>query len=208
MQRRRSSTPPRPQKPTVEPVALVLKITLRGLRPPVWRRVRVAGDTTLRMLHHVIQAAMGWHDSHLHEFEIGNRRYGEPDDDPWPGAERIYSETKVKLGTLIGQGVKQFRYVYDFGDDWEHQIVVEKVEPLDPEQEYPSLITGKRACPPEDCGGIYGYLHLLEVLADPSHEEHAELSEWVDGTLDPEHFDSEATSQELARLAGRRPRRR
>jgi Plasmid pRiA4b ORF-3-like protein len=106
-----------PSGPTKEPIALVLKITLLGLRPPVWRRVRVAGDSILQMLHRVIQAAMGWHDSHLHEFEIGDRRYGEADDDPWPGAERIFSEADVKLGALIGQRIKQFRYVYDFGDD-------------------------------------------------------------------------------------------
>jgi Plasmid pRiA4b ORF-3-like protein len=196
-----------PSRAAEEPVALVLKITLLGLRPPVWRRVRVAGDSTLRTLHHVIQAVMGWHDSHLHEFEIGDRRYGEPDDEPWPGAERIHGETNLKLGALLGQRIKRFRYVYDFGDDWEHQIDVEKVEPLDPEQPYPSLITGKRACPPEDCGGIYGYLHLLEVLADPGHEEHAELSEWVDGPLDPEHFDIVAANKALARLARRRKQR-
>jgi len=196
-----------PSRAAEEPVALVLKIALRGLRPPVWRRVRVASDSTLRTLHRVIQAAMGWQDYHLHEFEIGDRRYGEPDDEPWPGAERVYSDANVKLGALLGQHVKRFRYVYDFGDDWEHQIVVEQIEPLDPELPYPSLITGKRACPPEDCGGIYGYLHFLEVLADPSHEEHAELSEWIGGSFDPEHFDIEATHRELRRLARRRKKR-
>jgi hypothetical protein len=188
----------------MEPTALILKITLRGLRPPVWRRVRVSANSTLRMLHLVIQAAMGWQDYHLHEFEAGGRRYGEPDDDPWPGDAPTFNESNVKLGKLIERGVKRFRYVYDFGDDWEHEIVVEKVEPLDPEQPYPSLVTGKRACPPEDCGGVYGYLHLLEVLADPSDEEHAELSEWVGGPPDPEHFDLGATKRDLAHLARRR----
>jgi hypothetical protein len=188
----------------MEPTALILKITLRGLRPPVWRRVRVSANSTLRMLHLVIQAAMGWQDYHLHEFEAGGRRYGEPDDDPWPGDAPTFNESNVKLGKLIERGVKRFRYVYDFGDDWKHEIVVEKVEPVDPEQPYPSLVTGKRACPPEDCGGVYGYLHLLEVLADPSDEEHAELSEWVGGPLDPEHFDLEATKRDLAHLARRR----
>jgi hypothetical protein len=120
------------------------------------------------------------------------------------GAERTYGEAKVKLGALTGQGIKRFRYVYDFGDDWEHEVIVEKVERVDPDQPYPFLITGKRACPPEDCGGIYGYLHLLEVLADPNDAEHAELSEWVGGTLDPEHFDLEANRRDLARLARRR----
>jgi Plasmid pRiA4b ORF-3-like protein len=105
-----------PSGPAKEPIALVLKITLRGPRPPVWRRVRVARDSTLRMLHRVIQAAMGWQDYHLHEFEIGKCRYGEPDDEPWPGDEPTCSENNVKLGTLVDQGVKRFQYVYDFGD--------------------------------------------------------------------------------------------
>lgn len=186
------------------PAALVLKITLRGLRPPVWRRVRVSADSSLHMLHRVIQAAMGWQDYHLHEFEIGDRRYGEPDDDPWPGDQPTYNDRNIKLGALVERGVERFRYVYDFGDDWEHEIVVEKVEALDPEQPYPSLVTGKRACPPEDCGGVYGYLRLLEVLADPTHEEYAELREWAGDDLDPEHIDLATIRRDLARLV-RRP---
>lgn len=191
----------------MESAALVLKITLCGLRPPVWRRVRVSTNSSLRMLHLVIQAAMGWQDYHLHEFEIGGRRYGEPDDEALPGDEPTYNESNVKLGALIERGVERFRYVYDFGDGWEHEIVVEKMEPLDPEQPYPSLITGKRACPPEDCGGVHGYLRLLEVLADPAHEEHAELREWS-GDLDPEHIDLDAIRRELARLVRRPSTRR
>jgi hypothetical protein len=186
------------------PAAIILKITLRGIRPPVWRRVRVASDMTLRMLHQVIQEAMGWEDTHLHEFEVGSRRYGEPADDVWPGMEGTFSENGVKLGTLVDQGVARFRYVYDFGDGWEHAVVIEKVGPLDPDQQYPSLITGKRACPPEDCGGAYGYLRLLEVLADPSDEEHAELTEWVGGEFDPERLDTQRISRALAGMARRR----
>jgi hypothetical protein len=190
------------------PAAIVLKITLRELRPPVWRRVRVPADITLRRLHRVIQAAMGWQDYHLHEFEIGDRRYGEPDDDPWPGDEPTFNESNVKLGTLIERGVERFRYVYDFGDGWEHEIVVEKVEPLDPEQPYPALITGKRACPPEDCGGVYGYLRLLEILADPRHEEHVELREWAGKGFGPERLDLEAIRSDLRRLVRRPSARR
>jgi len=188
----------------MEPAEIVLKITLRDIRPPVWRRVRVASDMTLRMLHRVIQEAMGWQDAHLHEFEVGSRRYGEPSDDVWPGMERTFSENGVKLGTLVDQGVTRFRYLYDFGDGWEHAVAIEKVLPLDPNQQYPSLITGKRACPPEDCGGVPGYYRLLEVLADPSDEEHAHLSEWVGGELDPERFDAEAIDAALSAMARRR----
>jgi hypothetical protein len=190
------------------PAAIVLKITLRGLRPPVWRRVRISGDSSLRMLHRVIQAAMGWQDYHLHEFEIGDRRYGEPDDDAVPGDERTFNESNVKLGALVDRGARRFRYTYDFGDGWEHEIVVEKVEPLDPEQPYPSLVTGKRACPPEDCGGVYGYLRLLEILADPRHEEHAELSEWAGEGFDSERLDLDAIRRDLVRLVRRPSARR
>ena len=188
----------------MEPAEIVLKITLRGIRPPVWRRVRVSSDMTLRSLHQVIQEAMGWYDAHLHEFEVGKRRYGEPSGDVWPGIERTFSENGVRLGALIDQGVKRFQYVYDFGDGWEHEVLIEKVGPLDPGQQYPSLITGKRACPPEDCGGVPGYYRLLAVLGEPAHEEHAHLSEWVGGEFDPERFDQASVNAGLAAIARRR----
>jgi hypothetical protein len=190
--------------PAMAPAEIVLKITLRGIRPPVWRRVRVSSDMTLRTLHQVIQEAMGWEDAHLHEFEAGNRRYGEPSDDDWPGMERTFNENGIKLGRLVEQGVRRFQYLYDFGDGWEHAVAIEKVGPLDPDQQYPSLITGKRACPPEDCGGVPGYYRLLEVLADPSDEEHAHLTEWVGGEFDPERFDAVAINAALAAMARRR----
>ncbi len=182
---------------------LILKITLRDIRPPIWRRVRVSDHSSLRDLHQVIQVAMGWQAAHLHEFQVGDRLYGEPSgDDGWPGAARTQNETKVKLASLVDQGVKRFRYVYDFGDGWEHDVLIEKVQPLDPDQQYPALITGKRACPPEDCGGPYGYPQLLEVLADPSDEEHSEMTEWVGGDFDPEHLDLEV---DQPRPGGRGP---
>ena len=151
---------------------------------------------------------MGWQDYHLHEFEIGGRRYGEPDDEALPGDEPTFNESNVKLGALIERGVKRFRYVYDFGDGWEHEIVVEKMEPLDPEQPYPSLVTGKRACPPEDCGGVHGYLRLLRILADPRHEEHVELREWAGEGFDPERLDLDAIRSDLRRLVRRPSARR
>jgi Plasmid pRiA4b ORF-3-like protein len=187
------------------PKELILKITLRDIRPPIWRRARVADDSSLGKLHQVIQLAMGWEDGHLHEFEVGDRRYGDPyDADDSPGADRAYSETSVKLASLVDRGVTRFRYLYDFGDGWDHQIVIEKVQSLDPDRQYPSLIGGKRACPPEDCGGPYGYLRLLEVLADPTDEEHAQLTEWVGGAFDPEHLDLQAVNHALAPVARRR----
>ena len=187
----------------MEPAEIVLKITLRHIRPPVWRRVRVTSDVTLAVLHRVIQEAIGWDDAHLHEFEVGQRRYGEPSDDDWPGG-RTLSESGLKLGALVDQNVKRFGYLYDFGDGWEHTVAIEKVVPIDPARQYPSLIAGRRACPPEDCGGVPGYYRLLEVLADPRDEEHAELSEWVGGEFDAQRFDAEAVNARLAAIARRR----
>lgn len=188
----------------VNPAEIVIKITLRGIRPPVWRRVRASSDMTLRTLHQVIQAAMGWEDAHLHEFEVVGHRYGEPSGDVWPGMQRTFSENSIRLGMLVDQGVKRFRYAYDFGDAWEHQVVIENVRAIDSEQQYPSVMAGKRACPPEDCGGVYGYYRLLEILADPNDEEHAELTEWVGGDFDAERFDREAVNAALAVIARRR----
>jgi hypothetical protein len=187
------------------PSELVLKITLRHIRPPIWRRVRVASNMSLASLHHVIQVAMGWDDAHLHEFEVGDRRYGEPSDDDWPGAEPTYSESNIQLGKLVEQGQRGFRYVYDFGDGWEHDLVVERVLPIDPDQGYPVLVTGRRACPPEDCGGAFGYGRLLEALADPTNEEHRELTEWVGGAFEAAKLDLEAIKRAMAGMA-RRPR--
>ena len=189
------------------PSEIILKITLRDIRPPIWRRVRVSGDMSLRDLHGVIQTAMGWQDQHLHEFEVGGRVYGDPAlDGGGPDERGVANEGNAQLGALVEAGVKRFRYVYDFGDDWEHEVTVETVGPLDPGQPYPSLLAGKRACPPEDCGGVPGYFQLLEALADPEAEEHEEVLEWLGDDFDPERLDLDAVNRQLAGLGARRRR--
>ncbi len=162
-----------------------LKVTLRGLRPPVWRRLQVLSSTTLGEFHHVIQVAMGWYGGHLHEFVIGGMRYGSDDGDGWDGPPN--DEWRARLARVAPLGTR-FRYDYDFGDDWQHDIVVEKVLAAIPGATYPVAITGRRACPPEDCGGVWGYAELLEVLAAPDHEQHAEMLGWAGGAIDPDEF--------------------
>jgi hypothetical protein len=174
-----------------------LKITLKGAKPPIWRRVLVPSDLRLDLLHAVIQVAMGWTDSHLHQFVAGGRFYGVPDDEF--GFE-VQDETRVRLADILRKEKDTMLYEYDFGDGWEHQVLVEQVSAFDQAQPLPLCIKGKRACPPEDCGGIWGYAELLTTLADPSHPEHQEILDWLGGPLDPEAFDLDDTNQALAAL--------
>jgi hypothetical protein len=163
-----------------------LKITLRDIKPPIWRRVLVPGDFTLYKLHQVIQAIFGWGGYHLYEVEIGRESYGEPDPD---GMLESKNAKRYRLGQVVGGAGAKFRYTYDFGDNWEHEILVEKVTAPEPGVRYPQCIAGKRACPPDDCGGPWGYPDLLQAIADPEHPEHDEMLEWVGGEFDPEAFD-------------------
>jgi Plasmid pRiA4b ORF-3-like protein len=172
-----------------------LKITLRDIKPPIWRRVQVE-DCSLSELHDIIQTCMGWDGYHLHAFEIGGEQYSEPDPD---GMMETEDERKVKLSQIVSGGIKKFSYTYDFGDNWEHTIQVEKVLDAEPGVRYPRCIAGERACPPEDCGGPWGYGDFLEAIQNPNHEQHEEMLEWSGGTFDPEQFDIEAVNQKLHR---------
>ncbi|MFY1598982.1 plasmid pRiA4b ORF-3 family protein [Micromonospora sp. WMMD737] len=163
-----------------------LKISLAGVRPPVWRRVLVPGGYTLDRLHRVVQHAMGWRDCHLHSFEIEGRQYGEPDPD---GELALRDELDVRLDAVLGKG-SRFHYTYDFGDWWEHDLVVEDACTADPDGRYPSCLDGERACPPEDVGGPAGYQALLAALADPAHPGHREARDRVGDRFDPADFDA------------------
>ncbi len=176
-----------------------IKITLKHSKPPIWRRVLISSETTLSRLHEIIQAAMGWYDGHLHAFRINGEEYSTPP--PYDSdhlAELGMKSTHGKrLSALVsGEGAK-FHYDYDFGDDWEHVILIEKVLPADAEQSLPVCIKGKRACPPEDIGGLWGYYHFLEAIKDPDHEEHEMYTEWIGGDFDPEVFDLDAVNGQL-----------
>lgn len=174
-----------------------LKITLKDVRPPIWRRVQVASDRTLGKLHQIIQEAMGWANSHLHSFSIGGVEYGQP----MPEYDfDVKNEQRVKLSqVVIGEKFK-FLYTYDMGDSWEHEILVEKVLPADPQVRLPVCLTGKRACPPEDCGGVWGYASFLEAIQEPDHLEHEAMLEWVGGEFDSEFFDLDAVNRLLRQI--------
>lgn len=173
-----------------------LKISLDYLEPEIWRRLLVPGDCTLSKLHDLFQAAMGWQDCHLHSFTIQDRRYGVANPD-WD--DDALDERRSRLTQIVAAG-DNFTYEYDFGDSWTHDVVVESiarnVEPL----KHAVCLEGARACPPEDCGGFPGFERLREALADPDHEEHDELTDWVGGGYDPAAFDLVATNSTLQRV--------
>lgn len=177
-----------------------LKITLRDFRPPIWRRALVAGHYTLADLHWVVQFAMGWTDSHLHHFKVGETYYSLPI--PGTDWEDTHEEDsrKMRLDQIAPRAKMKFMYEYDFGDSWEHDILVEKILPPDPKMKHPVCLTGKGACPPEDVGGAWGYAEFLEAINDPEHEEHESYLEWVGGEFDPKAFDLEAANKALKRL--------
>jgi len=173
-----------------------VKITLNDVDPPVWRRVQV-GDCSLAELHHIIQVCMGWENYHLYAFEVDGVEYS----DPVSGDGLDYCDSRSrKLSQLASQGPNRFTYQYDFGDDWEHEIVIEKTLTPEPKAKYPRCVEGKRACPPEDCGGAYGYEAFLEAIHDRHHAEHEEMLEWVGGKFNPEAFDKTRVNRELQRL--------
>jgi hypothetical protein len=165
-----------------------LKVTLKQIRPPIWRRIQVYSDITLPELHVILQAAMGWTNSHLHQFMVGKTYYGAPDIDEFSELN-LKDERKARLHQLLSKSRRKIIYEYDFGDGWEHEIFLEKVIESESGVRYPRCIGGARACPPEDCGGTGGYMDFLAAIADPEHEEHEEYLEWIGGSFDPEEFD-------------------
>ncbi|MFZ2632329.1 MAG: plasmid pRiA4b ORF-3 family protein [Desulfosalsimonadaceae bacterium] len=174
-----------------------LKITLKDSKPPIWRRVLVPGSFSLGKLHHIIQIAMGWMDAHLHMFDINRTCYGEPSPDDW---EPVKNETRFRLEAVAPPVKGKFVYEYDFGDSWKHTVTVEKILPPEPGVKYPQCIAGKRACPPEDVGGVWGYEEFLEAISDPDHEEHESFMEWAGEDFDPEALDLEDINQELQQM--------
>jgi hypothetical protein len=184
---------------TAAALQLQLHIELRGIKPPIWRRVLVPENVTLGKLHVILQMVMGWTDSHLHEYEIEHRRYGIPDDE-WPEDEPVTDERRVRLNTFVDAGVRRLTYVYDFGDHWEHIVKVENVlaRPLD--SPLVLCVDGANRCPPEDVGGTHGYAEFLHVLQNPRHEEYTDTLTWAGGPFDPAAFSIAAVNGLLATI--------
>jgi hypothetical protein len=173
-----------------------MKIVLDGINPPIWRRFLVAGDVKLGKLHRVLQVVMGWENAHLYEFRAGRVSYGEPSPD-FPG--RTLDAKKSELRAVAQNEKDRLRYIYDFGDGWEHDLVIEKIVEPETGKHYPVCLAGERACPPEDCGGIPGYEMLLAALSGPKTADDRDLVEWA-GDFDPNRFDLDAVNARLKRM--------
>ena len=185
------------RSPKPAPDLLLLHIGLKYIEPAIWRRVVVPENITLSRLHSVIQTSMGWEGGHMHEFEIAGENYGVSDPDGW-GPPVNPEARKTLIKALSGK--KTFRYLYDFGDGWDHRINVEKVLPAIACPQVPYCVDGANACPREDIGGGPGYADFLEAMADPNHPEHETMLEWHGGTFDPTVFDWECTNQWLKEI--------
>ncbi|MGB5732932.1 MAG: plasmid pRiA4b ORF-3 family protein [Thiohalocapsa sp.] len=172
-----------------------LKVTLKGSKPPIWRRFLIASSVTLPELHGALQVIMGWTDSHLHQFTAGGREFGVLD--PNFGLDDVTDEKGVRLDRLLANEKDSMRYEYDFGDGWEHAILLEKALPPEPNKVLPVCINAKGGCPPEDVGGLWGYYNFLDTIKDPKHSEHEELKEWVGGDFDPDAYDIDWVNQQL-----------
>lgn len=183
-----------------------LKVTLDDVEPQVLRRIEVPLSISLDRLHLTLQAALGWTNSHLYEIRARKMGWGLP----VPGwNDGPQDARKASLLTVLADtGVKTLHYLYDFGDGWEHTIKLERVIDPEPNALYPRLIESSGRCPPEDCGGPWGYGELLEALADPRHERHAELRDWIGEDFDPHHLDVEARTGSVAALAKRWSKKR
>jgi len=177
-----------------------IKVTLLGTKPPIWRRLLVPSTLTLARLHDVLQTAMGWAGGHMHEFRTADRHFGIPDPEDRSMGMQVENERSIRLSSVLRRAGAKLIYTYDFGDNWEHAVVLEKLLPaqLSLDLEYPICIDGKLACPPDDCGGIPGYYELIEALADPEHDRHEEISEWISDGFDPQAFSVENVNRMLS----------
>ncbi len=173
-----------------------VKISLRGSKPIIWRRILIPSDLLLPEFHQVIQTTMGWSNFHLHQF-IKNRTYYTPkfEEEDFFGDSTDYED--IKVSDLLKREKEKIIYEYDFGDDWQHDVLLEKILPDDPQMKLPVCIKGKMNCPPEDCGGVWGYENMLEILSQPDHEEYEDYMDWLGGEFDPGYFDMDEINESL-----------
>ena len=175
-----------------------VQIELKRFKPKIWRRILVPSDLLLSDFHRIIQTTMGWTNSHLHQF-IKNRTFYTvrlQDDDFWDEHDSV-DYKKMKISDLLKKEKEKIIYEYDFGDGWEHDILLEKILPIDEKIKYPICLTGKMNCPPEDCGGVWGYSDMLEILKQPNHDEYESYIEWLGDKFDPAYFNKDEVNELL-----------
>jgi pRiA4b ORF-3-like protein len=173
------------------------KVQLQGIRPAIYRNILVEGDITFHELHHTIQIVMGWFNSHLYQFNAGTRSIADP---AFVDFGEVEDAKELKLNQVFAQKGDTVEYEYDFGDGWIHTVRLDKILPPKANEDYPKCVGGKRKCPPEDCGGVWGYENLLEVMADKTHPEYKDMKAWLGGNFDPEAFALEDINEELEKL--------
>jgi len=177
-----------------------VQIVLKGSEPKIWRRVLIPSNLLLSDFHFIIQIVMGWTNSHLHQF-IKNKIYYSvefPDDDFLDDNYTIdYNKKKTRISDLLTKVKEKIIYEYDFGDCWEHHILLEQILPMDSKISCPVCVEGKMKCPPEDCGGIWGYAEMLEILKQPTHKEYEGYLEWLGDDFVPEYFDKNEVNKIL-----------
>jgi hypothetical protein len=176
-----------------------LRIELSEVQPIVWRRLLVPENLSLPKLSVILQTTMGWHGGHLHEFVVGRLHYGIPDED-WPDPEPVVDERRVRLNTLVESGARRFKFLYDFGDGWEHTVKVEDLVVPPKEGSRIRCVAGENACPPEDVGGPNAYFDFLAAIKDPAHEDHRVMLEWIGGSFDPVAFSIMDTNERLSAI--------
>jgi hypothetical protein len=183
--------------PKTSTAILQIKVTLIGSSPIIWRRILVPARLHLGKLHQILQSVMGWQTSHLHEFQIAGKRYSDPEFNDFVLDEEHRSEDQATLKLAqVAKVADRFEYRYDFGDGWRHELKIENILDPDPNFAYPICIGGEGACPPEDCGGIGGYVNLLAKLKDTEHPEYEEVLRWLGGFFDPKAFDPNHINRE------------
>ena len=185
-----------PSHPTGPDLIFQIKVTLENIHPPIWRRIQVQGDISLPRLHAVLQIVMGWTNSHLHGFRVNEQFYSEPDPN-YEGMLDVIDERQVRLSQIAPDVGSHFVYEYDFGDSWDHELIVEQIFSHQKEVQYPLCMDGKRACPPENVGGGGGYAEFLVAIRNRRHPEYAGWMEWVGGKFDPEAIDLQRANELL-----------
>ena len=180
-----------------------IRIELQEIEPRIWRRIDVPLSSTLLALHDFVQFAFRWTDSHLFEFEIGDRRYGQPEYDRYAD-ERLYKAASIRLKTVVDRGIDQLLYVYDFGDNWRHDLFIEEVRDGERDVDYPVFVAGERRVPPEDVGGVTGFMEFLEASRNPLHEEHESVVRWYGRRFEPDDIDEQRVRMSFEMAAARR----
>ncbi len=180
----------------LQPSIFQVKITLTGITPPIWRRLQVPSDLFLHDFHKVIQTSVGWENSHLHQFVKNSRTFGIADDE-FELSDKFMDYTSIRLVDILNKENEVIRYIYDFGDTWVHEIVLEKILEPSKNEFYPFCLAGKRNCPPENSGGPWAYMEMVKIFSNLGHPDREDIMQWIDEEWEPENFNIDIVNEML-----------